>query len=534
MRSEHTLGWYSLRGTAFVSLDIVEDSVALAGVINHETTHHIVAASTPFGYVQQALDSYLDNPFASEARNLIRQCRDALFTASRLPQEAAATYCGLANLEGEALEASVSRLPPFYKYAYGKLEGILPRNAFPPLDRVRAARAIVCRALQTPILQDWTHLGLHQVDSLSAYLENARNSPEGRLELILNGLSGLDPDQRIRWAGRHIQDGGNIRLMPPEPGKDFDLEFFDVPFSDELEAELRRIITTFSVVADEVELRPAGAFEIAIQPAVFSTKNLHPIEIDDTECPDVDFIMVDRNIHDVPLPTGDFEIPPSHARLLFYRPDSRVPVQTVAPIEDIPALLEAADPQRQATVCVTEQSVIPIASYEGQKSHKSETGYVLSDLQEWTGGREVLLYTMGQKQGLLLGTLLLETSCGPVQNHAMLMGEDWGLVLFRSAADAGPTLVHPVLLSEWERQLPPLSSVCAIDINVESVSFFRGNTKNVIPALQFARSFMGMMFTDENWKEYCNEVASALTTAPQFFIEPLITGTEFGHDDTHR
>lgn len=532
MRSEHRLGWYSLRGTAFVSVEVAKDSTGLAAVINHETTHHLLGITTSFGYVQQALETYLDVPVNPLMRNSMRHCGDLLLAASRLPQEAAATYSGLADLEGEALAASIDRLPPFYKYAFDQLEDILPRQSFPPLDRVRAARGIACRAMQTRILQDWIPRELHAAESLSAYLEDPNNSPARRLELILAGLSDLDPYQRFLWAGRHIQDGQRVRLAPELPDRDFGIGFSEVPSLNELEAMLRRILRTFSVDVAEVQLLPAGAFEIAIQPATFSTRNLSPVEVDNVRCRDVDFIMVDKNLSDLPIQAGDKEIPANCARLLLYRPDSPIPAQTIVSTKEITSILDAVDPARQATVCVTPEGELPYNATLEKFTFESQRKNVLGDLRVWTGGRRVLLHTMGQRLQLLRGAQLLETTSGAIQNHAMLMDHSWGLVLFRGADNSAPILIHPALLNEWQRHLHPMKMEFALEINVDPSAFFRGDVTEVTPILQFGRTFSGFAHTDEEWREYCEDVASELGSARNTYIKSPLVTTEFENGNT--
>lgn len=524
MRNEDVLGWYNLGGTAYVKLDIAEDSTALASVINHETTHHILAATTSYGWLQQAVEAYTDNPFASQDNKLLDQCRDLLFAASRLPQEAAATYCGLAELQGGKLDASVAVLPPFYQSAFHLLEAVLPRNALDPLVRVRAARAIVCRALQTSIVQDWSACGLHELGNLAAYLAEPRNSPEQRLSLILAAVSNLASDQILEWAGRHQKIADEIRLVPEKPPAMAGLDFFEMPATTEWLTQVRRILRTLSVeVKNDAEIIPLVSMEVAIQPNTFSSRNLQPEQIDAQSCGGTDFVMVDRNVSDHPLLAGDFQIPAGHSRITFYRPDSRVPVQTIATLDATPEVIDAADPDRRATVCFGGYSLIPDTGHGAGRS--------LDEFLHWVNGREVLLYSLGQRKGLIASTMLLERSFGRLQNHAMLMGRDWGLVMFRSVSGVGPLVIHPALIGEWQRHLPALAAVTEIELNVESSVFFQADHQKVIPVLRFARAFTGDMFTPEDWREYCQDLGEALIDEPMHLVNPSLKQSEFDDDN---
>ncbi|MFG2785955.1 hypothetical protein ACGFY7_50110 [Streptomyces prunicolor] len=533
MRDEHVLGWYNLRGTAFVTLDVVRNPSVLATVVNHEATHHLLSATTPYGLIQQCIENYLDEPWATQENEPLHHCRNLLFAASRLSQEAAATYCGLADLEGEALTAAIAALPPYYLSAYGLIESILPHNELDVMSRFRTARAIACRALQTSIMRDWIPCKLHKIDNLSAYLAQPENSPDERLRAILGELAKRSTEQVTAWAGRHFQTSDGVRLLPVSPPPLADLEF-SVPQALPLKCA-RRILNTLSVdIEDETDLMPLAFQEIVIEPDIGGVRTLQPEEVSTQSCSDTDFFKVDRNVFEGPMLFAGsgikYALRPGHAKISIHRPDSQVPTETLAPLEDVPTILDNADPTRSATVCIGGLSTLPREPYDGKQTLTDIAKHIFSELLCWTSGRNLIIYTGGQQEGLYVSARLMELAYGRLQNHAMLLGREWGLVLFRSTDDAGPLVIHPTLASEWQRQLPNFTAVTEVDLNVDSATFYRGNPRNVLPVLRFARAFAGDMFTPEGWVEYSESTSASLATDPLYVVEPGLKMEDFDHD----
>ncbi|MBM7774945.1 hypothetical protein JOD54_005149 [Actinokineospora baliensis] len=538
MRDERCLGWYNLQGTAFVSLDVVQDPTTLLTVLNHEKTHFTLATTTPYGLLQQAIETHLHLPWDTEGNPHLPICRTLLFDASRLVQEAAATSCGLAGLEGEQLKAAEKSLPAFYQEAYRIFEALLPRRDIEARVRTQAIRAVAARALQTGILQDWPTFALHNPGMLYDYLSDPGNAPDGRLRTIVEAFAASSPDAVVAWAGRHLLVDGDARIRPALPPPLAGLAFVDLPAADALEqcvAEAIRTLST-SVTRETLHVALGGFSGVAIRPAVTGSRRLPFAEVDADSCPGVDFILVDKNTFDGPVELrggdGDITTPARSFRILAYRPDSRVPVEFTGPIDRLASALDAVDPDRSATVSVDGgPSLLPTdTDRDGAATPLGDV--ITAELDRWASGRVVLVCTLGSLESLLVCLRLLTKRSDQVLNHALLMGEEWGLVLFRSADGNGPVIVHPTLLVEWQSHFPVISADPKIMFNVPAADFFPDH-RDVLPVLRFARAFAGEAHAQHRWDEYWVMAASMVSGAEQYTVTSQLhrSGYEREHQE---
>ncbi len=152
MSGHNVLGWYSLDGVIYLNLRIANDPTALASTINHESTHELLAATTPYGFVQEALQiTSARSAVLTETSRVASSLQQLMFDASRVAQEATATYAGLVDYEDCDLQTQVDLLPVFYRRAYALFEMLLDGRSLSPLARYRIVRAVGARALQTEI-----------------------------------------------------------------------------------------------------------------------------------------------------------------------------------------------------------------------------------------------------------------------------------------------------------------------------------------------------------------------------------------------
>ncbi|ADB74184.1 hypothetical protein [Geodermatophilus obscurus] len=528
MRDERVLGWYNLNGTTFVSQSVADDPSELAQLINHEATHHLLASATPFGYVQQIIESRLEAPWDPPNPDLYR-CRELLFRASRFVQEATATYCGLLELPEDALVDARLRLPDLYRQGFELFDGLFPRS-LPHLVRYRAARAIACRALETTVLLDWVPQHLQEIGNLEKYLQNPQQSPNDRLHLIVSRLRESPAAYRVQWAGAHrryrgnLEEGspGSLRLVPEKPEPLVEIAFHPLPEWRDLRVKAWDILRSFGIPeGHDAEIVVGMTYENAISPAAHGAKTLTSADLAAGLHRGCDFILVDRNVFDFEQvqenADGRFSVPPRSARLQLFKPDSNVSLEAFTRIDDLSAVLDLVDPGRGATVCAMGLGILPVQRYSGPSSVAAESEAILEDLATWSGGRPVVIYTAGQDSGLSMAAMILERARGRLLNHAVVWRETWGFVLLRSQQVPGPTIVHPVLISEWERKFPSFTRDFDVDLNSSGEQFFWGDYRNVLPVLRFARAFTGAEYTPSRWQNFWEEIARAIV-APQDLV----------------
>ncbi|GAA2996599.1 hypothetical protein [Actinokineospora diospyrosa] len=534
MRDERPLGWYNLQGTAYVSLDVIRDPTTLTTVLNHEKTHFTLAATTPYGLLQQAIETHLHLPWDKERSSRLPHCRNLLFDASRLVQEAAATSCGLAGLDGEELNTAEKSLPPFYQKAYRIFEDLLPRDGTDRQARTQAIRAVAARALQTGILEDWLAFELHDPGTLRAYLAEPTNAPDGRLQILVDEFAKSSPHEVASWAGRHLLTSEGERIRPELPPPLDGLAFVGFPAPDLLEERMLGIVGTLTTAVSRESVRVAfGGFKgFAIRPAVTGSRRLPYSEVTVESCPGVDFVLVDKNTFDGPIELhggdGEFVLPARHFRVLAYRPDSRVPVEFTGPIDQLGAALDAVDPDRTATACVgSGMSLLPTDT--GRAPNTSLSDMVTEELGRWASGRATLLCTLGDVESLIFTVHLLEGQSSRLLNHALLIEREWGLVLFRGADRGGPVIVHPTLLVDWQVVHPTISTNSKIEFNHPAADFFADH-RDVLPIVRFARAFVGDAHAPQRWDEHWAMAASMIVGAPQVNAVSGLQGVEFEYE----
>jgi hypothetical protein len=71
-RNDEALGWYGLNGLVYVSLETASDPDRLEEVGNHELTHHLLANTTPYGFVQQIIHALAESPYHDSEPELRR------------------------------------------------------------------------------------------------------------------------------------------------------------------------------------------------------------------------------------------------------------------------------------------------------------------------------------------------------------------------------------------------------------------------------------------------------------------------------
>ena len=512
MFGDNVLGYYTWEGILFISTEVASDEHRLAEVINHEGTHHILTATTPYGLVQAAVQSAKPPPWAPD--NPIRQkIAQLLADSGRWTHEAAATFSAIALLPETSAQETVANLPPFYQDGYAAFERFFANRSYDPITTARLSRSIAARALQTPILNVWGRDNLASPPNLAEHLKRPEFSPNARLEAILAALAQFDDSEVRKWAGKHHFAGNTVVLQPRTSPPLAGINFTGSPPGDVI-SKLKELVATIgpehSEEADEtldVKLSAAiGPSNIVLEP-VSGTFVGDSGTIDEDWCQEVDVIRVNANVFDTPIfypdATGGLTIPSKQALLLFYRPDYRYASGTLVPIDLVDNVLYSLF-ERQVTVCLDGFSLLPTRRAENEEE---ENRPIIADGSvKWLPNRRIMVHAHGGPaalfpvQGILSWPITRQTAWS---YHAMLspLATTWGTIVFKRTDTPAPAIVFPTLRTEWDRLRPAVvgNAPPTTSEDPDGRTFF-SDSELLVDVLRFQRVFSGLVMSPGEWR----------------------------------
>jgi hypothetical protein len=508
VRNEEVLGWYDLGGRAYINLDIASDPDRLTEVANHETTHHLLASTTPYGFVQQIVNALAENPYhhSEVAPELAR----LLMQHSRWAQEAAATYSALAVARPGARDASVARLPPFYRDAYAAFADLLESRDIDGITRSRLARAIAGRAFQTPLLRDWFNEGLAEPRRLAAHAAVPANAPDARLVAILGWLKHLDDDVLVAWAGRY--DWGKRPVLVPETTQAVDgVRCVSLPPATAAHAFATGLVEQLSpgTPPDEADRLATFALDVwsmlqvVLQPPDHGHFAWPAGSIDAAWCEHVDFISFDVNESDETVVHAgpSVPIPPGHAVVRLFRPDEDACRLTTVPLDAVRELLSLQPALTDATVSLGGSSLLPARA--SIRDVPFGSGYA-EHLASWLPSRRLVIYAIGDVTSLYLPMMFFsESEAEPWSLLAALVEQDslWGHIVLKPTNRTGPLIVYPTLLSEWERVREAFMGGLPVRHEPVEGRFYSGAPDGIVDFVRFNRVFTGAARPLREWRE---------------------------------
>lgn len=510
MRAENLFGWYSSSGTAHLLLETVENEERLSMVYEHESIHQLLGTSTTFGYLQLIVDRHLRMPFAETTDN-IRVISHLLGIHSVLTQEAAATFCSLVVASEShpdiVAHPEVLALDGLHKQAFDLFANVFAGSPLASAEQAALARSIASYALDTSILADWVLLRLQDANRLYAYLERPENSPDHRIQALIE-LLGAEPATISMELASYAEFADDATFAEGRLGSleysrlsywrspDFIKDLIDKSLHNPHHRRLPSVRTHAEMI-----------LEPKTRPYFISWPGQEaPLEW----CVRADLVEVRRNTSDQPLGDAEYRLPARSAQAAFCRHDYWAPRQVVMHIGELQEFLDRVDPASLMTIVVQGfLSMIPAnpsPTWTPNPLDKRGPPYdidpknaihVLRDLRTWAGPRQVLLSSGGSIEvlALILGTI---QAVGPIETVFLEGGARWGVVCYNIVGRESAVAVHPTLKTEWTRWESSVANW--VDASKSSAQkFFENNPKMAKPISRYIRQFAGIVVSTNVW-----------------------------------
>lgn len=511
------LGWYALARTVYVNLDVARDNDRLPEVLNHERVHRLLVSTTSYGVVQYLVNAAWADPEPNERMGLLG---GLLATSARWAHEAAATYCSLTDVPDGLREVWLCQLPGPYREAYDALAQLFQQRSFDKPSRVAVALALVARALQTRLLDDWVPEGLSDATRLRSYLSDAANSPNERLREVIIVASTFDDAELTRWVGTYTEgpENGALTLEPAVPESLGSLQFTALPRNERLGSTAASVFESLrpDIPPESRSWRLDRSISwldiqtVAVKGHIHGTFQMPDETLDDDWCSQVDFALVGPNVHSVPMrkPDDPREIGvllPGRARLSFFRPDVAAARMTRAPIESLETFFARASNLADATLCVGASDLHGLSPFDGWGPFPRVDRDYVSQFLQFIVPRRVIAHGTGDFTWLIdnMGSLAQSeddtfTMCVlPDSSDTPLL-----YVLLRSAVGCGPMFIHPTVRPEWERWEKMFVAEYPVRLEPDPREFFSQRTAMRGDFLRFRRFFRGDLWQPNEWRRY--------------------------------